>query len=154
MLAIVGLLSLPAMAKQPKKRAVLYSLTGAQVANMVKAMGHTAEISLDDEGDPLVKVKSDDLAYQVVFYQCEEGACGSLQLRAWWSLDQPAQMSWMNRYNYGKRVGRAYLDGDGDPNIELSIWMNGGISQEHLDHQFNLFFLAVEGFKANLRESM
>jgi hypothetical protein len=32
--------------------------------------------------------------------------------------------------------------------------MNGGISQEHLDHQFNLFFLAVEEFKANLRESM
>ena len=54
-------------------------------------------------------------------------------------MDSPVDPEIMHAYNRAKRVGRTYLDGDGDPTFEMSMWLEGGVSEANIRSYHQLF---------------
>ena len=141
-----------AKAKEPKKKVMVYRLSGPQVMELVEAQGHVPTLAQDKMGDPLVNVKAGSFSYQILFYDCVEGACASLQFRSWWRMQSPLAPGVLNEFNNQNRIGNTYLDHDGDPTLDLSFWMYGGVPMDQVELQFELFLTGAEGFVKFLGE--
>ncbi len=57
-------------------------------------------------------------------------------------------MEKVNEWNKTKRFSRAYLDSDGDPNVEWDIDLEGGVSMGAVREGIRTFGIVVEAFKA------
>jgi hypothetical protein len=61
----LALFSAPAFAG--KGAAVLTKVPASTLGEIIDTMGHSKEITTDNQGDPLIKVNSSELKYQVLF---------------------------------------------------------------------------------------
>jgi hypothetical protein len=57
-------------------------------------------------------------------------------------------MDKVNEWNKTKRFSRAYLDSDGDPNVEWDIDLEGGVSMGAVREGIRTFGIVVEAFKS------
>lgn len=57
-------------------------------------------------------------------------------------------MDKVNEWNKTKRFSRAYLDSDGDPNVEWDIDLEGGVSVGAVREGIRTFGIVVEAFKS------
>lgn len=121
----------------PSRDTVLTSISPAEVRAVVETSGVQVQLTQDSAGDPLLNVKSDGLNYQVLFYGCENGRCNSIQFRAWWKLDHKVDSAAIHKYEVERRYGRAYLDKDEDPTIEVNVWLKPGVTYNfvHFAHE-------------------
>lgn len=103
------------------------------VVRALAAAGYKAEVKKDSTGDPLILSASSGSKFGVFFYNCANNAnCATVQFHA--AFDMPAgkapSLDKLNLWNRSQRFGRAYLDKEGDPAIEMDIDLDkGGMSQ-------------------------
>jgi hypothetical protein len=139
------LLSTPALAKKNKGPEVLERIAATRVADMLRGTSESVEVSTDSYGDPQVIVnRGNGVRYAVYFYNCNDGACTSLQFRTYWSMAGKVDANLVNAYNKDKRPGRAYLDKDGDPTFELNVWLDGGVTPDHVAKQHERFLEGID----------
>ncbi len=87
-----------------------------------------------------------------MFYGCEKGEnCDDIQFIASWS-DIEISLQDVNEWNSKKRFGKAYLDSEGDPVLEISINTDYGISKKNLEDSFDWWTIAIKGFKKDILE--
>lgn len=154
-LALAAFLLAPAaLAFETKKASVVETVSAAEIAAVLQTKGHDTTEKVDNEGDPLLGVKADAFNYQVLFYNCTEARCDTVQYRAWWSLDKKFPLEVVNEFNKSNRLGRAYLDRDGDPTLELVIELNGGVTPQQLSYQHDRFMRAGAVFKSHLSKAL
>ena len=155
LIALGTALLLPsAHAFETRKSSVIDKVTARDVSAMLQMKGHEIEQKVDDMGDPLLNVKAPDLNYQVIFYNCTSNVCDTVQFRAMWPKDTKFTTDVLNDFNRTNRLGRAYLDSDRDPTIELMIEMRGGVTPEQLSFQHDRFLQAGSNFRAHLITAM
>ncbi|KEO51909.1 YbjN domain-containing protein [Thioclava pacifica] len=107
----------------------------------------SATLETDSEGDPQIVGRIDGTQYIVLFYGCTNGAnCNSIQLTAGWS-GVAVSLSQINGWNSGMRFGKAYLDEDGDPTIEMNVNLDFGVSRDNLDDTFDFWRLVLSQFE-------
>jgi len=115
---------------------MLFKLSPQDVAPILDDNNIGYEITIDDVGDPLILVESDQTPagerMAVFYYDCDSSGCEDLTLYAYYSARTPATLEAVNDYNEGLRWGRAFLDGDNDPVFELDINATGGIGRDAL----------------------
>ncbi|MDY6829342.1 MAG: YbjN domain-containing protein [Pseudomonadota bacterium] len=82
------------------------------------------------------------------FYGCnDEGKdCDDIQFAAAWSGYDVTVVD-ANRWNSKKRFGKAYIDGDGDPVLAMTVNIDYGVTLSNLDDTFKWWTRALEGFK-------
>ncbi len=136
-------LELPQLGNSP-------NATARDVSAMLQMKGHEVDQKVSDMGNPLLIVKAPEFKYAVIFYNCASNVCDGVQFRAFFSKDAKFTTELLNDYNRTKRHGRAYLDSDRDPTIELNIEMRGGVTPEQLSYQHDLFLEARADFRAHL----
>jgi hypothetical protein len=154
-LALVAALFAPAaLAFETKKASVMETVTAPEVASVLQTKGHETTEKVDNQGDPLLGVKAEAFNYQVLFYNCTEGRCDTVQYRAWWTLEKKFPLDVVNEFNKTNRLGRAYLDQDGDPTLELVIEMHGGVTPEQMSYQHDRFMRAGAVFKSHLSKAL
>lgn len=154
-LVLAAALLIPsARAFDTKKASVMETVTAPEVAAVLQTKGHETIEKVDNQGDPLLSVKAEAFSYQVLFYNCKEGRCDTVQYRAWWSLDKKFPLDVVNEFNKTNRLGRAYLDQDSDPTLELVIEMHGGVTPEQMSFQHDRFMRAGEVFKSHLAKAL
>jgi len=105
-------------------------VTAAEVAAALKDKGLPAEVTKDDEGDPMIKSSSNDLNWRVYFYNCTAGRCKSIQFSAGFDLDDGMTYAKINEWNYTKRFSRAALDDEMDPYVRYDIDAESGFTSE------------------------
>jgi hypothetical protein len=106
----------------------------------------TAELRRDGLDDPLIRGQIDGKDYMVYFYGCERGAdCTNLLFVARWQSDHFNDKS-MGDWNRKKRFGKAYLDDDGNPSVELSVNLRHGVSRGNLVDTFDWWRLIMVEF--------
>lgn len=100
------------------------------VASVIRGKGYTVEVSKDSDGDPLIKAEGNGVNFIVLFYGCTNGkACQTISFYAGWT-DSEANEQKLNEWNRDQRFGRAYIDKDGDPCIEMDVDLDdGGMSK-------------------------
>ena len=64
-----------------------------------------------------------------------------------WSYVQGGSLDKVNQWNKEKRFSRAYLDGDGDANVEWDIDLEGGVTVEAVREGIRTFQSVVQLFK-------
>ena len=107
---------------------------GQDPQSVVKAMqaaGYQAKLGTDKVGDPLITSGANGTAFQVFFYNCtNHKACATVQFNVGYDLDKPIALAAINEWNSSQRFGRAYLDKEGDPILQMDVDLDdGGLSQ-------------------------
>ncbi len=116
--------------------------------SILSAAGRLGEAELVRDGfdDPMIRGRIGSKKYFVYFYGCTEGRdCTNLTFSARWKSDQFTDES-MGDWNREKRFGKAYLDADGNPTVELSVNLFGGVSRENLEDTADWWRLVVTEF--------
>lgn len=126
-IAIASLGASPALAQQVTAK------DPQSVSRALLAAGYQAEVKTDVEGDPMIVSASSGTKFGVFFYNCTNHLnCATVQFHA--AFDMPPgkapSLERINSWNRSQRFGRAYLDKEGDPAIEMDLDLDdGGMSQ-------------------------
>jgi hypothetical protein len=91
------------------------------------------DLLTDGMGDPVIAARAGDTGFRGAFYGCEgEGGCTTLMFTARWEVDEP-DADRMAGWNREKRFGKAWLDADDAPTLEMDANLEGGVSRANLE---------------------
>jgi hypothetical protein len=118
------------------------------IAAAIRASGE-ATLSKDKDGDPQIKAKSKGATWSVTFFGCKSGTnCGSMEFFYGIATTTKPTLARINEWNQKKRWSKAYIDSDGDPNINFDVNLRGGVSRANLDANIAVWVDIVEEFRA------
>jgi hypothetical protein len=93
----------------------------------MQAAGYKADLSTDKGGDPKIDSGSSGTRFTVFFYGCTDHKdCTAIQFYAGYNLDTAPSLDVVNAWNQERRFGRAYIDKEGDPVIEMDVDLDDG----------------------------
>ncbi|WP_246221693.1 YbjN domain-containing protein [Marichromatium bheemlicum] len=119
------------------------------VLEAAKGFG-SAELERDEVGDPRIRGRMFGVLYLVTFYGCEAGKdCKDLLFYAGWE-DAGLTLEDVNRWNRGKRFGKAYLDDEGDAVLEFAVNLNYGVTPRNLDDTFDWWGVVLREFREEM----
>ncbi len=64
---------------------------------------------------------------------------------AWVGVKVPLKE--INEWNKSKKYAQAFLDDDGDPNINMHVNLDHGVTVENLEDTFNIWTILLKMFK-------
>ena len=118
---------------ETSKERVYTKITGEELQQIMQELGYRAQLSTDDYGDPMITSTSGGYKFKVLFYDCEaRKGCEALQFWAGFDTEAPGDMRQMNQWNADKRFGKAYIDHENDPIIEMHYNIDGGVTRENI----------------------
>ena len=99
------------------------------VAAMQEA-GYTAKLGVDKVGDPMITSGYSGTTFQVLFYNCTNHKdCATIQFHSGYDMKEKVSLEAVNEWNRTQRFGRAFLDKDNDPILEMDLDLDdGGVS--------------------------
>lgn len=117
------------------------------IAEVLRDKGFDVEVTKDDEGDPLIRVTGKGYKYIILFYGCTAGReCTTLGLYAGWT-GASADIEKINQWNRDNRFGRAYIDKDNDPVVEMDIDLDdGGMSRLLFEDHIEFWMSVVANY--------
>ena len=94
-----------------------------------------ATLTRTEDGDPVIEAQypegKDAGGYSVYFIDCEDGKdCRSVLFYTWWDTDE-VTLDAVNDWNETSKFGRAYIDEDGNPAVEMSVNLYGGVTRDN-----------------------
>lgn len=101
------------------------------VVRALQAGGYAAKLGTDKVGDPMITSGVSGTNFQIFFYNCtDHKACATVQFHSGYDLTAAVSLERINEWNRTQRFGRAYLDKEGDPILEMDVDVDdGGVSQ-------------------------
>ena len=135
---------LPALATV-ERAPVLVSITGSELQDM----GYKADLGTDSVGDPLLTSAADGAEFQIFFFECDTSVpkeCGSLMFRAGYDLPNGIALETVNAWNVESRLGRAWVDEDGDPFLEMNVNVMHGVTPENLRDTIDWWIVSLTAF--------
>jgi hypothetical protein len=100
------------------------------VVEALRGGGYAATLGTDKVGDPMVTSGVGGTTFQVFFYNCtDHRECATVTFHSGYDLNNTVSLEQINAWNRGKRFGRAYLDAENDPILEMDVDLDdGGVS--------------------------
>ena len=100
------------------------------VVRALQQGGYAAKLGTDKEGDPMITSGDSGTTFQIFFYKCtDHKQCATVQFHSGYDLAQPVGLERINEWNRSQRFGRAYLDKEDDPILEMDVDLDdGGLS--------------------------
>ena len=127
-------------------------VTVDEVAKVLQSKGYRAEISKDSAGDPMIISGLDGSTFRILFYNCKSGRCAAIQFATAFDLEKGLTYSKINGWNREKRFGRAYLDDDMDPFLEMDVDLEHGAMTETIANNVDTWAAVLPAFKNFLDE--
>jgi hypothetical protein len=123
--ALIAFTAVPAAAQTVKAQDP-QSLVAA-----LQAAGYAAKLGTDKGGDPMITSGASGTNFQIFFYNCTANKdCATVQFHAGYDLKSSPGLEKINAWNSSQRFGRAYLDKEGDPIVEMDVDLDdGGMSR-------------------------
>src|SRR5690606_24413075 len=110
----------------------------AKLVSIVQSLGYRATLDRDNIGDPMIRSSASGTDFIVYFYGCNDGAaCKSLLFKVGYDLAEGTTLEAINEWNKQALFGRAYLDEEDDPWLEMSVSLDGGITRESFADDFD-----------------
>lgn len=136
--------------------AVLDAITGKEFAALMAEFGYDVKLEKDDSGDPYLVSTKGDTSFVVIFYGCDKNkdalkrVCGDVQFRSSYEAPEAASLNRMNKWNTDFRFGKAYVDDDGDPTIEMVLNMSGGVTTSYIRNILKWWGIVVRDFEKHI----
>jgi Putative bacterial sensory transduction regulator len=121
-------------------------LTSQEVANILQEKGYKAQVTTDKGGDPMVRSASGGVDFLVLYYECKgRQRCPSIQFYAGFKKKgiTPARIA---EWNTKKRFGRAYLDDEFDPRVEMDVDLEHGATTEAVANDMERWVVVLSEF--------
>ena len=101
------------------------------VVQALQSGGYSATIGTDSVGDPMITSGIGGTTFQIFFYNCTDNRqCATVQFHSGYDLNEAISLERINQWNRSQRFGRAFLDAEGDPILEMDVDLDdGGISR-------------------------
>jgi hypothetical protein len=138
----LGLLTAEVSAAAESK--IYEKITAADFRRMLTASGFGGET--DKDGDVVTKMEGQSV---LVLIGSNEGTV--IQFR--FSIKATATLRQVNDWNRMRKYGKAYLDDDGDPTLDMDVDLEGGITEARIKDSISTFKLLLESFLKHLKES-
>lgn len=122
------------------------------VVNLVRGYGSaTLEKAADDT--PMVRGRIEGTGFVIYFYGCDDDDvnCRSVGFRASWNADATTVEA-VNGWNRDKRFGRAFLDEEGDPVLEMDVNLFGSVTSVNFDDTVDWWRIIMADFQTNVVE--
>ena len=92
------------------------------IAEYLRDQGYRAQVGRDSYDDPMIETAAAGVNYSIYFYGCSDNRdCQDLQFSAGFDIDGRISPEGINTWNREKLTGKAYVDDEGDPFLELFI---------------------------------
>jgi len=117
------------------------------ILSVAKGFG-SAVMKKDSGGDPLIICRVDGTKFGIYFFGCDSNGkkCDDIKFgTAWSGIKVPWET--INEWNRSKRYGTAYLDNDGDPNLDMPVNIDHGGTRENLEDTFQFWTQILRIFK-------
>lgn len=96
------------------------------IAAVIREKGFDVTMAEDDDGDPMLKAEGRGYSFVVFFYGCTGNRdCTTLGFYSYFA-DGTSDVTKLNAWNRDNRFGRAYVDKDGDPVVEMDLDLDDG----------------------------
>lgn len=129
--AVAVVLAGPVSAQQLRER-----LTAEQLNGLLRSKG--LDGTVNEKGNVVLQNNGS----KIVFFVANQ------TLQAYFGLrGTTATIITMNEWNKTKRFGRAYLDAEGDPVVELDYDLEGGVSDDSVKVWFDTVTAVVRSFR-------
>jgi hypothetical protein len=129
-------------------------ITGSDIDSIIASLsrnGFTVELSMDGDGDPMLESTDDDEPFTVNFYGCDNGDnCEYMQFVSGWDLEDGIDLESIEDWNKNRVWGRAFLDEDSDPWVDLAINLKGGVTVENLDDTVSWWWSVMRDFEDHI----
>lgn len=113
------------------------SVTAAYPETITRALedlGHSAEIDVDNVGDPQVTSSINGLNYVILFYGCTDNVdCLDIQFRATFQTEGTVSDGMLHDWNRDYFIGKAYLNDSGSAVIEHAVVGVDGMSRDNFE---------------------
>lgn len=147
MVAALALMALTSAVQAETERAQVYTrLTGPEMQRIMQDLGYRAQLETDSVGDPLISSTTGGYKFRILFYDCDRGGCNAIQFWAGFDTDEPGSIQRMNQWNADKRFGKAYIDDENDPIVEIHYNIAGGVTRENIEDMLEWWELVVGEF--------
>lgn len=126
----------------------LVTATPEQIAQKMLEAGFATTPNNMDDGTPKLDGRLEGWSYSVYFYGCDsDNRCDAIQFAAGFDSETPFAYDPINDWNAANRYGRAYLDNEQDPWVEMDIHMEGaGISEETFEESLAVWRTVMTSF--------
>jgi len=131
---VAVMLAGPVSAQQMRER-----ITAEQLTGLLRDKG--LEGTVNDKGNVVVQVNGS----KIVFFISNQTMQAYFGLRG-----TTANLNAVNEWNKTKRFGRAYIDNDGDPCVELDYDLEGGVSDDSIKVWFDTVTAIVKSFRTQV----
>ncbi|TYL49415.1 YbjN domain-containing protein [Marinomonas sp. IMCC 4694] len=119
------------------------------ILNIARGFGY-AQLETDSQGDPKISGRIDGVRYGIYFYGCNGGAnCNDVQFATGWSGEN-VSLDDINEWNRTQRYGKAYLDGDGDPRLELVVNTAYGVTAKNFGDTLDWWSKVMKKFNQSV----
>jgi hypothetical protein len=112
--------------------AIVTRLGGQALLAVLQQEGFTPALTKDGQGDPKIVFKVEGVKCAIFFYNCEGGQCRSIKYAAGFAMKKKPSCAAVNTWNRERRFGRAFLDDEQDPHLQMDLDLDGGVTQAHL----------------------
>ena len=136
----------------PAQAATLVDATDpARLVDIIQDLGYRAQLTTDDAGDPEIQSAVGGAEFSILFFGCTDNrACKYLLFRGGWDLPEGATLDVVNGWNHDKLFGRAHLDDESDPWLEMPVTMDGGVSRTNFEDAFDWWEVIVAEFEDHI----
>jgi len=143
--ACAALLALPASAE------TLDATNPRKLVEVIQDLGYRARLETDGVGDPMIISSAAGAEFRIYFYGCSRGKdCTTLLFKAGFDLIMGTTLETVDAWNEGALLGRAYLDDEDDPWIELGVNMKGGVSRSNFEVTFGRWESILSDFQRHI----
>jgi hypothetical protein len=129
---------------------IITSVSGPEMADLIREMGFVPELTTDSGGDPLIKFRIEGMMCLVYFYGNKDGRSDSLQFSAGFA-NKPA-ITKVNEWNAKKRFLKAHLDSDGDVIVNMDFEIDGGVTHAFFQERLKRWRAVFLSFTSFMRE--
>lgn len=122
-----------------------------QLASIIQDLGYRAAVDVDGIGDPMIRSSAEGIEFVIYFYNCtDNAACKFVLFRAGFDLVNGTTDDVVNEWNANALFGRAYLDDEADPWLEMSVNLDGGVSRANFEDSYHWWTVVLGGFKDHI----
>lgn len=110
--------------------------------------GLTVSAGIHPDGTPELASEVDGARFRILFYGCEPLPCETIQFSTGFDLPRPMSPVRINEWNRDRRFGKAFLDDEGDPFVEMDVNLYGdGIGRRNFDDTLDLWRQVLSDFR-------
>lgn len=150
-LLAIGMSAVAAAWAAPAQAQVVDATEPDRLVEIIQALGYRAQLTTDEMGDPMINSSAAGTDFTILFFGCTDNtACRLLLFRVGYDLPEGTTLEAVNAWNTNEVVGRAYLDDENDPWLEMAVNMDGGVSRANFEDTFDWWDVTVAKFQQQI----